>query len=92
MNSAARRCWATRLGYLRQVRSGAFEALGVRLQEAAACRRVMTRSTGCVHSVATAPDAQPATKSAVFSAIKRSSHAVAARRLEQGVENADATN
>ena len=34
-----------------------------------ACSRVMTRSTGCVHSVATAPEAQPATKSAVFSAI-----------------------
>ena len=61
----------------------------MRLQEAAACRRVMTRSTGCVHSVATAPDAQPATKSAVFSAIKRSSHAVAARRLEQGVKSAN---
>ena len=34
-----------------------------------ACSRVMTRSTGCVISVATAPEAQPATKSAVFSAI-----------------------
>ena len=81
-------CWAHRLGYSRQgARSGgAFEALDVRLQEAAACRRVMTRSTGCVHSVATAPEAQPATKSAVFSAIKRSSHAVAARRPEQGVK------
>ena len=45
----------------------------------------MTRSTGCVHSVATAPDAQPATKSAVFSAIKPSL-AVAARRLEQRVK------
>ena len=49
----------------------------------------MTRSTGCVHSVATAPDAQPATKSAVFSAIKPSL-AVAARRLEQRVKSADA--
>eukprot|EP00964_Phaeocystis_antarctica_P077487 scaffold48110_cov55-Phaeocystis_antarctica.AAC.2 len=34
-----------------------------------ACSRVMTRSTGCVISVATAPEAQPATKSAVFSAM-----------------------
>ena len=76
---------ATRLGYLRQVRSGAFEALGVRLQEAPACRRVMTRSTGCVHSVATAPDAQPATKSAVFSAIKPSRRAESSK----GVQSAD---